>query len=112
MKIRAKLAFVATSFLIGSAVYAENYSVDVWADNWFQLNVDGVIVAEDSVPITTERSFNAESFTFDAEPPFTLGLIAKDFKEMIPVLNILVQEDNRWVMVGSFYKFATVKKKQ
>jgi len=37
------------------------------------------MVAEDSVPIATERSFNAESFTFDAEPPFTLGLIVKDF---------------------------------
>lgn len=41
----------------------------------------GTQVAEDSVPITTERSFNAESFTFTAERPFVLGLVAKDFKE-------------------------------
>lgn len=53
----------------------------MWADNWFQFNVNGVLVAEDSVSITTERSFNAEHFSFDSESPFTIGLIAKDFKE-------------------------------
>ena len=57
------------------------YAVDVWADNWFSLTVNGELVGEDSVPITTERSFNSESFTFSAEPPFVLGLTAKDFKE-------------------------------
>ncbi|MEO1611794.1 MAG: PEBP family protein [Pseudomonadota bacterium] len=62
-------------------LHAETFSADVWADNWFELRVDGAQVAEDSVPITTERSFNAESFTFDVERPFVLGLVAKDFKE-------------------------------
>ncbi len=60
---------------------AETYSADVWADNWFEMRINGTQVAEDSVSITTERSFNAESFTFDAEKPFTIGLVAKDFKE-------------------------------
>ncbi|MEX0366070.1 MAG: PEBP family protein [Ruegeria sp.] len=60
---------------------AEPFQADVWADNWFELRVDGTQVAEDSVPITTERSFNAESFTFDADRPFVLGLVAMDFKE-------------------------------
>ena len=63
------------------AVSAETYTAEVWADNWFQLNVNGVKVAEDSVPITTEKSFNAERFSFEAEAPFSIGLIAKDFKE-------------------------------
>lgn len=63
------------------ALRSETYSADVWADNWFELRVGGTQVAEDSVPITTERSFNAESFTFTAERPFVLGLVAKDFKE-------------------------------
>jgi len=67
--------------LTATNVYAESYSADVWADNWFALYVNGEMVAEDSVPITTERSFNAESFSFNADTPFTLGLIAKDFKE-------------------------------
>lgn len=63
------------------ALQAETFSADVWADNWFELRVNGIQVAEDSVPITTERSFNAESFDFTAERPFVLGLVAKDFKE-------------------------------
>jgi hypothetical protein len=67
--------------LTSGALIAETYSADVWADNWFEMRINGVQVAEDSVPITTERSFNAESFTFEAETPFTIGLIAKDFKE-------------------------------
>ena len=78
-----KTACLATStfLLFAQAVSAETYSADVWADNWFSLSVNGEQVAEDSVSITTERSFNAESFSFIAEPPFVLGLIAKDFRE-------------------------------
>ncbi len=76
-------AIGTVAILLASAnvAMAETFTADVWADNWFELRVDGVQVAEDSVPITTERSFNAESFTFEAEPPFVLGLVAKDFKE-------------------------------
>ncbi|MEQ9689504.1 MAG: PEBP family protein, partial [Bauldia litoralis] len=65
--------------LAAPAAMAETFSADVWADNWFAFQVNGETVAEDSVPITTERSFNAESFSFEAERPFTIGLIAKDF---------------------------------
>lgn len=70
-----------TFFLLTQTVEAETYTADVWADNWFSLNVNGMQVAEDSVPITTERSFNAESFSFTAQRPFVLALTAKDFKE-------------------------------
>ncbi len=55
--------------------------VDVWADNWMAVYVDGELIGEDSVPITTERSFNAETFTFEAGYPFTIAIEAKDFKE-------------------------------
>ena len=64
-----------------SIASAETFSADVWADNWFEMRINGIQVADDSVPITTERSFNAESFTFEAERPFTIGLVAKDFIE-------------------------------
>ncbi|MFY0681200.1 MAG: PEBP family protein [Thalassovita sp.] len=64
-----------------TSVAADTFSADVWADNWFEMRINGVQVAEDSVPITTERSFNAESFSFEAERPFVIGLVAKDFKE-------------------------------
>ncbi len=57
------------------------FKIDVWADNWMAVYVDGELIGEDSVPITTERSFNAETFTFDATYPFTIAIEAKDFKE-------------------------------
>ena len=75
------LAAVLLSSISVTAVGAETFSADVWADNWFEMRIDGTQVAEDSVPITTERSFNAESFSFEAERPFVLGVVAKDFKE-------------------------------
>ena len=54
---------------------------DVWADNWFALYLGDELLIEDSVSITTERSFNAESFSFQADYPIVLNLVAKDFKE-------------------------------
>jgi hypothetical protein len=53
----------------------------VWVDNWFALYANGVKVGEDSVPITTERSFNAETIRFRASYPLTIGLVAKDYKQ-------------------------------
>ncbi|WP_405402706.1 PEBP family protein [Paracoccus sp. Ld10] len=67
--------------LSATALSAETFSADVWADNWFEMRIDGAQVAQDSVPVTTERSFNAESFAFEAERPFVIGLVAKDFRE-------------------------------
>lgn len=39
----------------------QQFRADVWADNWFAMYIGDRLVAEDSVPIITERSFNAES---------------------------------------------------
>jgi hypothetical protein len=57
------------------------FKAEVWADNWFAMSVNGVQVGEDSVPITTEKSFNAETFTFTAAYPLTIAIEAKDFKQ-------------------------------
>ena len=57
------------------------FRIEVWADNWMSVSIDGVLIGEDSVAITTERSFNSESFTFEATYPFTVAIEAKDFKE-------------------------------
>ncbi|MCP3939104.1 MAG: YbhB/YbcL family Raf kinase inhibitor-like protein [Actinomycetia bacterium] len=57
------------------------FEVEVWADNWFALYANGELIGEDSVPITTERSFNSETFTFEASYPLTIAIEAKDFKE-------------------------------
>lgn len=54
---------------------------EVWADNWFAFYLGDTLIKEDSVPITTERSFNAETFTFDATYPISLNFVVKDFKE-------------------------------
>jgi hypothetical protein len=58
-----------------------SFQIEVWVDNWMAVYVDGELIGEDSVPITTERSFNAETFTFNAAYPFTVAIEAKDFKE-------------------------------
>jgi len=54
---------------------------EVWADNWSAFYLGDQLVMEDSVSITTERSFNAEVFTFEASYPMSFNFIAKDFKE-------------------------------
>lgn len=58
-----------------------NIKAEVWADNWFAFSLGNQLVLEDSVPITTERSFNAETFMFKASYPLSLNFILKDFKE-------------------------------
>lgn len=79
--MRHPFAALIALTLSTQALSAETFFADVWADNWFDMRIDGALVAEDSVPITTERSFNAESFSFDADRPFVIGLTAKDFIE-------------------------------
>jgi hypothetical protein len=54
---------------------------EAWADNWFALSANGKWVAEDAVPITTEKSFNSEAFSFQASYPLTLAVVLKDFKQ-------------------------------
>lgn len=58
-----------------------SFRADVWADNWFSLYINGELVGQDSVSITTERSFNSEQISFTATYPFTIAIVAKDFKQ-------------------------------
>ncbi|PRQ09114.1 hypothetical protein [Enhygromyxa salina] len=64
-----------------TAAGASTYQGEVWADNWSAMYVGETLVMEDSVSITTERSFNAEVFTFEATPPFLLSVVMKDYIE-------------------------------
>lgn len=59
---------------------AGRFHADVWADNWFSLSIGEKFIKEDSVSITTERSFNKESFNFDAEYPLVINFMIKDYK--------------------------------
>ena len=58
-----------------------NLKLEAWADNWFAAYIGEDLLIEDSVSITTERSFNAESIAFSASYPIQLNLILKDFKQ-------------------------------
>ena len=71
----------ATAGATRKAAATSTFKAEVWADNWFAMSVNGTKVGEDTVPITTERSFNAETFTFKATYPLTIAIEAKDFKE-------------------------------
>ena len=76
------LIFAAVMLSAGTAAAEpRSMTADIWVDNWFEMYANGTKVIEDSVPITTERSFNAESITFEAELPMTIAIMAKDFKE-------------------------------
>ncbi len=79
MKIVPVIALVL--FSASASAEERNIKADVWADNWFALYLDATLIKEDSVPYNTERSFNAESFTFAAELPAQVSVIVKDFKE-------------------------------
>ncbi len=57
------------------------FTAEVWADNWFSLYINGKLVGQDSVPITTEKSFNSDRITFTASYPFTIAMVTKDFKQ-------------------------------
>ncbi len=60
---------------------AVSIQAEVWADNWFAFYLGDRLIIEDSTPITTERSFNAETFTFNGDYPLQLNFVAKDFKQ-------------------------------
>jgi len=84
-----KIIFLALAVsLLAPAVEASavtnkivSFQAEVWADNWFSIYANGKKVGQDSVPITTERSFNSEILKFSATYPLTIGIIAKDFTE-------------------------------
>ncbi|MDC5705279.1 PEBP family protein [Vibrio europaeus] len=54
---------------------------DVWADNWFAMYIEEDMIAQDSVSIDTERSFNAETFQFATQLPVTVSFVIKDYKQ-------------------------------
>ena len=84
-KLLILLALVASSFQsiqpASSASKEISFVADVWADNWFAMYANGKLVGQDSVPISTVKSFNKETITFSATYPLTIGFVAKDYVE-------------------------------
>ncbi|MBW3698246.1 PEBP family protein [Vibrio sp. T187] len=87
MTSNARGALFTALYSLSTLSYADSLpgmvsiNANVWADNWFAMYIGDDLVKQDSVSITTERSFNAESFSFDVTLPITLSFIIKDFKE-------------------------------
>ncbi|ASJ73328.1 PEBP family protein [Granulosicoccus antarcticus] len=79
MKIFLPLLLIFSSNMV--LADSRELTAEVWVDNWFEMYANGEQVIEDSVSITTERSFNAETATFTAELPAVIAIQAKDFKE-------------------------------
>ncbi len=69
------------SLTASNIAHAETIHADVWADNWFAFYLNDKKLAEDHVSISTERSFNEETFDFQAQRPFALNFVVKDFKQ-------------------------------
>lgn len=80
--LSAILAFVSILSPASAATSKPiNFQAEIWVDNWFALYINGKQVGQDSVPITTEKSFNSEKIKFTTTYPFTVGLLVKDFTE-------------------------------
>ncbi len=90
-----------TTLTTASEGVTSTFTAEVWADNWFSLYINGDLVGEDSVPITTERSFNAETITFEATYPLTIAMVTKDFKETDSGLEY-IGEPNQQMGDGGF----------
>lgn len=60
---------------------ATQVTAEVWVDNWFALWINGEKLTEDSVAYETERSFNADKITFNADLPMTIAFEFRDFME-------------------------------
>ena len=69
----------AEAFEANTTPGTQTITAEVWSDNWFALYVGETLVKEDSVSITTERSFNSEVFSFAATYPLHLNVVLKDY---------------------------------
>ncbi|MET1413963.1 PEBP family protein [Roseibium sp. HPY-6] len=78
---------------------------EVWADNWFKLYINGRELTEDSVPITTERSFNAERFEFKADLPMTIAFEFRDFMENATGLEYIGSRRQQMGDGGAIFQF-------
>ena len=82
---------------------------EVWADNWFAFYLGDRLIIEDSIPIpiTTERSFNAEAFVFNADYPLQLNFVAKDSSRTTRVWSTSAAATSRWAMADSSHSSPT-----
>ena len=99
--IALMLSFFQSSTSQAVTSKSVSFQAEVWADNWFELYINGKKVGQDSVPIATERSFNSEKIKFSATYPLTVGVIAKDFTENASGLEY-IGKSNQQIGDGGF----------
>lgn len=75
----AEKASTTTRKATAAASAVRTFKAEVWADNWFAMYLGDTKIGEDKVPITTERSFNAETFTFKGTYPLQLRAVSRDY---------------------------------
>lgn len=81
MRYLCATAMILTLTTGSAMAQSRTLTADIWADNWFVMYANSVQVIEDSVPITTERSFNSETVAFLADVPTVIAFEFRDFKE-------------------------------
>jgi hypothetical protein len=50
-------------------------TTELWVDKWFRLYANGAPLVQDSVPYKTERSFNAERISLNADLSLTIAVL-------------------------------------
>ena len=60
---------------------ARTVKAQIWADNWFALYSGNTLIKQDSEPFLTERSFNAELFSFPISLPAKMSIVIRDHLE-------------------------------
>ncbi len=61
------------------------FQMDAWVDNWFAAYLGENLLVEDSVSITTELSFNAETVTFNGDLLLEQSLVPLRFLMNRPI---------------------------
>jgi hypothetical protein len=64
-----------------ASVSVRTVKAQIWADNWFALYSGNTLVKQDSEPFETQRSFNAEIFSFPISLPAKMSIIIRDHLE-------------------------------
>lgn len=95
------LTFTSSHMASAATSKSLSFQAEIWVDNWFELYVNGKKIAQDSVPITTERSFNSAKVKFTATYPFTVGIIARDYTENASGLEY-IGKSNQQIGDGGF----------
>ncbi len=78
----ALAALTGTSDIITVDAIGEVYTAYIFADNYFEMYINGIPVAKDPVPFT---DFNSNIVRFKAKKPFTIAVKCVDWEENLGI---------------------------